>query len=127
MKVRLEVNLKTANGAILPKGSIFSDEKKPLPSIIARKIGTKMVTVIEDRKIIPTKVLPETFTFEEKAPEPQEVMPLQEKTVAEVSDSTKVEEYKNSLFPVKEEEEEEPTKVSRYRRRGRRKKDADDN
>lgn len=121
MKVRLEVNLKTANGVILPKGSIFTDEKGPLPSIIARKVGTKMVTIIDNRKIVSTKTNPETFTFEAKAPEPQEVMPLQEDTKVEVTESTEVEER---WVPKVEEEEEET--VPKYRsRRGRRKKDAD--
>ncbi len=135
MKVRLEVNLKTINGVILPKGSIFSDEEKPLPAIITRKIGTKMVTVIEDRKIVPTKIKEQSFTFEEPAPKPENTTPLPEKVMVEteeqVVDSTEVEE------PVEVEESEEENPLLKeleveespkrtYRRRGRRKKNADD-
>lgn len=116
MKVELLVNLKTAEGRILVKGSVFDDSVRPIPKIIQRKLGTTMVRVYEDYK-------GKTFTTKD-VPKPQEVMPL----VTEEPIAPVVETQVESPEEPEESIEEVPERKRRYTRRYTRKNtdDTDD-
>lgn len=114
MKVELLVNLKTAEGRILVKGSVFDDSVRPIPKIIQRKLGTTMVRVYEDYK-------GKTFTTKD-VPKPQEVMPL---VTEEPIEAPVVETQVEAPEEPEESIEEVPERKRRYTRRYTR-KNADD-
>ena len=125
MKVELLVNLKTAEGRILVKGSVFDDSVRPIPKIIQRKLGTSMVRVYEDYK-------GKTFTTKD-VPKPQEVMPLVtedpvEEPVVETQVDEPVETQVEEPEVPEEPVEEVPERKRRYARRYTRKNkdDTDD-
>lgn len=47
MKVQLSVTLKTASGAIVPGGTIFSDEKGPIPDFVMRRVNRGQAVVLD--------------------------------------------------------------------------------
>lgn len=53
MKVQLLVTLKTASGAIVPGGTLFTDEKGPIPDFVMRRVNRGQATVLDPT---PTKV-----------------------------------------------------------------------
>ena len=53
MKVKLLVNLKIATGRILSAGTIFSDEKEPIPEFILKRISRRQVQVIDPKPFVP--------------------------------------------------------------------------
>jgi hypothetical protein len=112
MKVMLLVNLKTAGGRVVPKGSVFSDEYKPLPGFIARKVGTHMVQVLEDKPKYEI-VDPDDFTMEEPEPKLEETMRYVEpvefvKAIPEVEEVFETTEDLSQFEEEIKEEEEEP-------------------
>jgi hypothetical protein len=112
MKVMLLVNLKTVGGRVVPKGSVFSDEYKPLPGFIARKIGTYMVQVLEDKPKYEI-VDPDDFTMEEPEPKLEETMRYVEpvefvKAIPEVEEVFETTEELSQFEEEIKEEEEEP-------------------
>ncbi|MCE5226090.1 MAG: hypothetical protein LLG05_09575 [Porphyromonadaceae bacterium] len=47
MKVRLDINLKTASGAIISKGTIFSDEEGIyIPDFVMKRLQRRQATII---------------------------------------------------------------------------------
>lgn len=127
MKVMLLVNLKTAGGMVVPKGSVFSDEYKPLPGFIKRKVGTHMVQVIEETPKYDV-VDPDDFTMEEPEPKLEETMryvepvelpikksePKPEPVLEETEDLSQYEEekpsYTEEVIEKESKEEELPKK-----------------
>ena len=107
MKVMLLVNLKTAGGQIVPKGSVFSDEYKPLPGFIKRKVGTDLVQVIEEKPQYEI-VDPDDFTMEEPEPKLEETI----RYVEPVEFPTK--KLDGAAMIEKESEKEETEDLSQY-------------
>jgi len=77
MKVMLMVNLKTAGGTVIPKGSVFTDEYKPLPGFISRKLNNPNLVQIVEEKPKYNIVDADDFTME--APPPKQEETFQEK------------------------------------------------
>lgn len=77
MKVMLMVNLKTAGGTIIPKGSVFTDEYKPLPGFISRKLNNPNLVKIVEEKPKYNIIDADDFTME--APQPKQEEIFQEK------------------------------------------------
>ncbi len=48
MKVELLVNLKISNGKIIPAGTIYTDDKEPIPEFIFRRLKRGMAREIKD-------------------------------------------------------------------------------
>ena len=116
MKVELLVNLKTTKGAIIAKGSVFSDEYKPLPGRISRlmKNHPGLVRILDDRKTSPGVVVQEeSFTMEAPEPTAQEV--FEEEIEEKVKEDFVAEEVK--------EVEEKPKKRKPGRPRAKKKED----
>ena len=133
MKVMLMVNLKIAKGKVIPKGAIFTDEYKPFPGFIQRKIGTPLVQVLED-KIKYEVVDVDDFTMEAPEPKQEEVMievdryvePVEEIKALE-EEEVEPEQEEEIEEPVQEEEVEQEEKIKPVRkRRTRKKKDTSD-
>ena len=151
MKVMLMVNLKLAKGRVLPKGAIFTDEYKPFPGFIQRKIGTPLVQVLED-KIKHEVVEIDDFTMETPEPKQEEIMIEVDRyvePVEEVKEEIEKEYWRDGVMqadpndieeepepeqeveePEEEEEVEEPEQEEEdepvRKRRTRKKKDTDD-
>lgn len=106
MKVMLLVNLKTAGGMVVPKGSVFSDEYKPLPGFIKRKVGTDMVQVLEDKPKYEV-VDPDDFTMEEPEPKLEETMRYVEPVELPIKKLEPVLEKTEDLSQYEEEKEDD--------------------
>lgn len=83
MRIELLVNLKTTHGGLIPRGSIFTDEYKPIPGTILRKIGTPLVRVLPDTPIsqppVPQIIEPEeAVTMEAPEPKQSEIFAFQQ-------------------------------------------------
>jgi hypothetical protein len=81
MKVELLVNLKVASGKIISAGTIFSDEKEPIPEFIVKRIRRGMARIIaqtpapspvpvkEVKQSVPVPVQEEKPVEQEKEPQ----------------------------------------------------------
>ncbi len=99
MKVQLLVNLKIADGRVIPAGTIFTDENGPLPEFIIRRIRRGAAKVISQDSPSPPPAPKEP----ESAPEPEAAKPAPApEPVPEPAPATVVEEEK-----PKEEEKPE--------------------
>jgi len=91
MKVQLLVNLKVADGRIIPAGTIFSDENGPLPEFIIRRIRRGAAKVISQDPPSPPPAPQEP----EPVPEPEAAKPAPEpEPEPEPAPATVVEEEK---------------------------------
>jgi hypothetical protein len=126
MRIELLVNLKTTHGGIIPRGSIFSDEYKPIPGTISRKIGTPLVRILPDSPVsqspVPQIVLPdEAVTMEAPEPKQSEIFMFQEEPLKESLDMEaeppQIEEAAPETVPV----EEKPPTVAKRRVRAKKK------
>lgn len=68
MKVRLNVNLKTASGSIISAGTVFND---PIPDYIMRRVARGQATIISNAPVAsPAPVAPAKKEIPAVAPEP---------------------------------------------------------
>jgi hypothetical protein len=68
MKVELLVNLKVGDGRIVSAGSVFSDEKVPIPDFIMRRLKRGMARIISGSLPTPSPVEEVVVVEEEKPP-----------------------------------------------------------
>jgi hypothetical protein len=80
MKVKLLVNLKTANSTIIPAGTVFSD---PIPEFVMKRLSRRQAEIL-DKQPVKKEVIPEPVK-KEVIPEPvkKEVIPEPEPVVQE--------------------------------------------
>ena len=67
MKIRLDVNLKTASGSIINAGTVFSD---PIPDFIMNRVARRQATIIVNDPVKAVKKEVEEENKSEEVPEP---------------------------------------------------------